>query len=227
MSEDADPLAEVGNKVGAGITTAMMGARMAVEVARRMRSDAITEWAATDSEDWKERVRTFNPELVDAYDKGIAEGMDQAGARRYAADVVTTNAAVRSAQSTRASTAGDESRDPKPGDERNLSRADVFSDGAEQADRVRASEQHAHLARKAESRHAEAYRKARNRGLPDAQARKVAAKAWHQTWNKPSHPTTGSQQASPGGRGHYAARRRTSTPKPAPPTNAPKHPGPR
>lgn len=222
MSDEAeDPLAEVGNKVGAGITTAMMGARMAVEVARRMRSDAITEWAATDSEDWKERVRTFNPELVDAYDKGITEGMDPAGARRYAADVVTTNAAVRSAERNQerdttpdASTA---TPDRTSADDRSHERAATPAAGGEEAARIRVSEQHADMARRAARKHAAEYRKARDAGLPETQARRAAANAWHRTWERPARSTPPSEHVRPRTLGHYGD---TAAPSQQPPMQA-------
>lgn len=207
MSEEEDPLAEVGNKVGAGITTAMMGARMAVEVARRMRSDAITEWAATDSEDWKERVRTFNPALVDAYDKGITEGMDPAGARRYAADVVTTNAAIRSAERNqeRGTTphASASTSERTSADDRSPERPAAPVDAGEEAARIRVSEQHAEMARRADRKHVAEYRKARDAGLPETQAKRAAAKAWHRTWERPARSTTGSEHVRARALGHY------------------------
>lgn len=220
MSEEEDPLAEVGNKVGAGITTTMMGARMAVEVARRMRSDAITEWAATDSEDWKERVRTFNPELVDAYDKGITEGMAPASARRYAADVVTTNTAVRSAERDheRHTVPRDDAatKDRTPADDRSHERTATPPDAGEEAARVRVSEQHANMARRADRKHADAYRRARDAGLPETQAKRAAAKAWHRTWERPAR-STGSEHARPRTLGHYGD---TAAPSQKPATQA-------
>lgn len=222
--EPEDPLAGVGNRVGAGITTAMMGARMAVEVARRMRSDAITEWAATESEDWKERVRMFNPELVDAYDKGINEGMGPAGARRYAADVVTTNIAVRSAERghERQSTSREDAatKDRRPGGGRSHKRPAAPPDAGEEVARIRVSEHHANMARRADRKHADAYRKARDAGLPETQAKRAAAKAWHRTWVRPARSTTPSEHGRPRTLGHHGD---TAAPPQNPPTQTNKH----
>lgn len=185
MSEEAeDPLAEVGNKIGQGITATMMGARMAVEVARRMRSTAITEWVQTDSDDWKERVRAFNPELIDAYDKGRAEGMTASQARSYAADVAQTNTAIRASEAVA-------TRDPQP----DINKSELRNERAEsetirrseavetRLQSAKAGQRHLDVARRAEQRHDEAYRRARDAGIPDAEARKVAAKEWHRSWD--------------------------------------------
>jgi hypothetical protein len=185
VSDEAeDPLAEVGNQIGQGITATMMGARMAVEVARRMRSSAITEWVQTDSDDWKERVRAFNPELIDAYEKGRAEGMTASQARSYAANVAQTNTAIRAREAVAA-------RDSQPAadkPERSNERAD--SDAVRRSDDVdarlqaaKAGQRHLDVARRAEQRHDEAYRKARDAGMPDVEARRVAAKEWHRSWD--------------------------------------------
>jgi hypothetical protein len=205
MSEESeDPLAEVGNKVGAGITTAMMGARMAVEIARRMRSDAITEWAETDSQDWKERVRTFNPDLVDAYDKGISEGMDPTSARRYAADVVTTNTAIRAAERNPSAKHNEDRSEPKKQPADASPTANTRPAGTDdEASRIRVSEQHADMARRAERRHQDAYRKARDRGLPETQARRAAAREWRRTWETPGTRSKGSESVRPRTLGHY------------------------
>ncbi len=226
MSDEAeDPLADVGNKIGQGITATMMGARMSVELARRMRSNAITEWVTTDSEDWKERVRTFNPELVDAYDKGRAEGMSAPQARNYAADVAQTNTAIRARETVAA-------RDPQPdADKPTLNNDRVESDAVHRSDEVNsrlqaanAGQRHLDVARRAEQRHDEAYRKARDAGIPDAQARKAAAKEWHRSWDNTANAThrhTG--EATPGrprhsrGLGHYGD---AAAPRQQPPTAA-------
>lgn len=179
MSDEAeDPLAEVGNKIGQGITATMMGARMAVEVARRMRSSAITEWVQTDSEDWKERVRAFNPELIDAYDKGRAEGMTASQARSYAADVAQTNTAIRARQAVA-------TRDPLPAADKPERRneRDESDDVDARLQAAKAGQRHLDVTRRAEQRHDEAYRKARDAGIPEAEARRVAAKEWHRSWD--------------------------------------------
>lgn len=217
MSEESDdPLAEVGNKVGAGITTAMMGARMAVEIARRMRSDAITEWAATDSEDWKERVRTFNPELVDAYDKGISEGMDPTSARRYAADVVASNTAIRAAEHNPSAKQNEDRSEPKQQPADASPTANTRPAGTDdETTRTRVSEQHAEMARRADRRHQDAYRKARDRGLPETQARRAAAREWRRSWETPGTRSKGSESVRPRTLGHYGD---PATPRQQPPT---------
>lgn len=227
MSDEAeDPLAEVGNKIGQGITATMMGARMAVEVARRMRSSAITEWVQTDSDDWKERVRAFNPELIDAYDKGRAEGMTTSQARSYAADVAQTNTAIRAREAVAA-------RDSQPAaDKPERSNARAESDTVRRSDDVdarlqaaKAGQRHLDVARRAEQRHDEAYRKARDAGIPDVEARRVAAKEWHRSWDNTAAANrrqTGDN--APGrnthrgrGLGHYGD---SAAPRQQPPTPA-------
>ncbi len=185
MSDEAeDPLAEVGNKIGQGITATMMGARMAVEVARRMRSSAITEWVQTDSEDWKERVRAFNPELIDAYDKGRAEGMTASRARSYAADVAQTNTAIRTREAVAAHAPQPDTNMAARSNERAEGETVQRSDDVDaRLQSAKAGQRHLDVARRAEQRHDEAYRKARDAGIPDVEARRVAAKEWHRSWD--------------------------------------------
>lgn len=206
MSDEAeDPLADVGNKIGQGITATMMGARMAVEVARRMRSSAITEWVQTDSDDWKDRVRAFNPELVDAYDKGRAEGMSAPQARNYAADVAQTNTAIRARETVAA-------RDPQPDVDKPTRHNDIAeSDTVGRSDDMdtrlqaaNAGQRHLDVARRAEQRHDEAYRKARNAGIPDPQARKAAAKEWQRSWDNTANATQLHTAEATPGRTHQA-----------------------
>lgn len=219
VSDEAeDPLAEVGNKIGQGITATMMGARMAVEVARRMRSSAITEWVQTDSDDWKDRVRAFNPELVDAYDKGRAEGMTASQARSYAADVAQTNTAIRAREAVAV-------RDSQPAvdkPERSNDRAESDTVAA-RLQAGKAGQRHLDVARRAEQRHDEAYRNARDAGIPDMEARRVAAKEWHRSWDDTAKQRSGAGRANIHQRtgrtlGHYGD---AAAPRQQPPGQAP------
>lgn len=90
-----DPAGEIGHKMSAALTAGIGGSRLAFELSRRMgkasagarveRTDTVRQWAATGEEQWKERARVVNPDLVDAYDRARAQGYDSDGAFTRAA----------------------------------------------------------------------------------------------------------------------------------------------
>ena len=93
--DQADPLAEAATKAGSAITTAMGAGRMAFELARKTqlsrsqredRRHAVHQWATTGSDEWKERVRAYNPQLVDDYDAARRRGLTDEQARVHAAN---------------------------------------------------------------------------------------------------------------------------------------------